>query len=62
MIGQANNAFVFPGIGLGAMVAEAREVTDAMLTAAARALADDVARRSRPRGAACFRPRRGCVA
>ena len=38
-IGQGNNAFIFPAIGLGALVAEVAEVTDAMFTAAASALA-----------------------
>ncbi|MFJ4951395.1 NAD-dependent malic enzyme [Streptomyces sp. NPDC088760] len=41
-IGQANNALVFPGLGLGAIVARASRVTDRML----RAAADAVARRT----------------
>jgi malate dehydrogenase (oxaloacetate-decarboxylating) len=38
-IGQANNALIYPGIGLGTIVSQARRVTDRMLLAAAHALA-----------------------
>ena len=41
-IAQANNALVFPGLGLGVIVARATRVTDAMLAAAAAAVAGRV--------------------
>ena len=39
LIGQANNALVFPGLGLGAVAARASRITDGMLSAAAHAVA-----------------------
>jgi malate dehydrogenase (oxaloacetate-decarboxylating) len=44
-IGQGNNAYIFPGLGFGAILAEASEITDAMVLAAAYALADYVKER-----------------
>jgi malate dehydrogenase (oxaloacetate-decarboxylating) len=39
-IDQTNNSYVFPGIGLGAITARARRISDGILLAAARALAE----------------------
>jgi malate dehydrogenase (oxaloacetate-decarboxylating) len=38
-IGQANNALIFPGLGLGALLSRAGRITDHMITVAARAVA-----------------------
>ncbi|WP_409308856.1 NAD-dependent malic enzyme [Pectobacterium sp. B1J-3] len=39
-IAQCNNSFIFPGIGLGVLASGAKRITDGMLMAASRALAD----------------------
>ena len=39
-VDQTNNAYVFPGVGLGILAVKARRVTDGMFRAAAQSLAD----------------------
>jgi malate dehydrogenase (oxaloacetate-decarboxylating) len=41
-IGQANNALLYPGLGLGVITSRAKLVTDRMITTAAEAVADMV--------------------
>ncbi|MGB6334427.1 MAG: NAD-dependent malic enzyme [Thermoanaerobaculia bacterium] len=49
-ISQGNNALIFPGVGLGTLVAGASEISDGMFTAAARALAANVTQEERSAG------------
>jgi malate dehydrogenase (oxaloacetate-decarboxylating) len=47
-VDQTNNSYVFPGIGLAAIAVHARRISDGMLMAAARALADTSPARLNP--------------
>jgi malate dehydrogenase (oxaloacetate-decarboxylating)(NADP+) len=49
--GQGNNAYVFPGIGLGAVACRARTLPDELFLEAARTLAGLVSQRDLDRGA-----------
>ncbi|MEE9227314.1 MAG: NAD-dependent malic enzyme [Acidobacteriota bacterium] len=52
--GQGNNAYVFPGVGLGVGICGARQVTNEMFFEAARALAGEVSQADLDRG--CIYP------
>lgn len=48
--GQANNVYIFPGVGLGVMAAEATRVTDEMFSAAAKCLDEQVSKEDFEKG------------
>ncbi len=48
--GQANNVYIFPGVGLGVMAAQAARVTDEMFSAAAKSLDEQVSKEDFEKG------------
>lgn len=48
--GQANNVYIFPGVGLGVMASEATRVTDEMFSAAAKCLDEQVSKEDFAKG------------
>jgi malic enzyme len=54
VIGQCNNLYVFPGVGLGALISEASRVTNSMFLKAAQALSEFTAETSS--GDGCLYP------
>ncbi|MGE5360166.1 MAG: malic enzyme-like NAD(P)-binding protein, partial [Bacteroidales bacterium] len=50
VVSQCNNTFVFPGIGLGALVSKAPKITDEMFLAASKALSCQVTAKQRQDG------------
>jgi malate dehydrogenase (oxaloacetate-decarboxylating) len=52
-IGQCNNVFVFPGVGLGVLASGAKEVLPSFFTAAAKAVSEQVSERDLKDGILC---------
>jgi malic enzyme len=54
VIGQCNNVFAFPGVGLGTLISEASHLSERMFLAAARVLAEYTS--AHPAGESCLYP------